>query len=426
MATLRIRLPSFQGLLVLLAGEGLTRLLSFFAVTQLTRRLGDRGWAPVEVALAALQFAALGVEMGFPLLCAREVARDRGAVDRLLPRVVPTQLLAAAALFLAALVADRARLVAPDLGELLPGYAASLFLLPLALPWVFQGRGEMHWVALPQVVRQAVFLVVSVAIVSGVAERARLPWAEAAAVGSAAAVALVAFRRRGRLRLVPRQVVDLHLLREALPIGGSQFLWALRMYLPTLFLWQLVERESVARYGVAHKVMMVLQALLTMYFTNLFPALSRAVHGPRPQLRRLLLQSVAIAAGGMLFLAVAIGARARPLLATCFGPAFHHEEAAECLALLAFVLPVLACRGHARMTLLAMGRSRAELYCSAGGTALLALLVPWLASARGASGAALALLASELAASLATALALRAALRSGSLPRLSEPPEAAP
>ena len=426
MARLRIRVPSFRGLLVLVTGEGLTRLLSFLAVSLLTRRLGDRGWAPVEVSLAALQFGALFVEMGFPLLGAREVARDPAAAGRLLPRVLPTQLAIAAALALGALAAARAGLVDAEVGELLPGYGASLLLLPFVLSWIFQGRGEMVWVAAPQVVRQAVFLVASAALVSGVADRSRLAWAELLAVASAAAVALLALRRRGRLALAPRPAFDPRLLREALPIGGSQFLWALRMYLPTLLLWHLVEREALARYGVAHKIMMVLQALLTMYFTNLFPALSRAVHGPRADLRRLLLQSTAIAAGGTLLLALAVAYRAGPLLGLCFGAVFDHPEAVECLALLAFVIPLLALRGHSRMTLLELGRGRAELACSVAGTLLLALLVTWWGAARGASGAALALLAAEGFATLLTLAALRRALRASSLPHRIDPPEPLP
>jgi O-antigen/teichoic acid export membrane protein len=425
MTTLRERGPTFRGLFVLLGGEGVTRLLSFFAISQLTRRLGDRGWAPVEVALASASFAALAVEMGFPLLGTREVARDRGAVERLLPRILPTQLAVAATLFVAALLAARFHWVDADLGELLPGYAASLLALPFLLPWVFQGRGQMHWVAIPQVVRQAVFLLASWTLVRGLADRPKLPWAEILALATAAAVALALFAQRGRLRLEPRGAFDRDLLREALPIGGSQFLWALRMYLPTLLLWHFVARESVARYGVAHKLMMVLQALLTMYFTNLFPALSRCVRGPRADLSRLLLRSGALATGGTLLVALFASFEAHALLGFCFGPVFRHEEAADCLRLLAFVLPVLALRGHARMTLLALGQARTELRCSIAGTILLAALVPWWSLRFGASGAALAMLVSEGFATLLTFLLLRSALRSSAQPGPIDAPGAA-
>jgi O-antigen/teichoic acid export membrane protein len=259
--------------------------------------------------------------------------------------------------------------------------------------------------------------------VRSVADRAKLPWAELAAVGAAAAVALVAFVRRAPVRLLRRAPFDLHLLREALPIGGSQFLWALRMYLPTLLLWNFASKESVGRYDVAHKVMMVMQALLTMYFTNLFPGLSRAVQGPRPELRRLLAQSTAIAVGGTLLLSIALAYRAQPLLGMLFGPGFLHPEAAECLARLVFVLPVLAFRGHARMTLLALGRARTELFCSLAGTTLLAALTPWWAATRGASGAALAMLVAEGFATVLTALALRRALRAEGRPHPVPPLE---
>ncbi len=409
-----IRLPPFRGLAVLGTGEALTRLLSFVAIARLTRVLGDRGFMPVEVALAALNLAVYTVEMGFPLYCAREVARDPQAVARLLPRVLPTQLAVAAALVVGAFVAARAKLVDPELGELLPGYAASLLLIPFALPWVFQGRGEMRWVALPQVVRQSTFLVATLALVGGVPQRARLPWAEILAVGAGSAVALGAFLRRGRLTLAPRHAFDRHLLREALPMGGAQFLWVVRMYLPTLLLCHFVAKESVARYGVAHRVMMVLQGLLTVYFTNFVPTLSRAVLGPRPLLLKLLRRSLLLVAGGTLLLVLAIVARAETVLGLLFGDVFRHPEAAACLVPLAFLIPVLACRGHAQFTLLTLGRARREALCSVVGALLLVALIPWWATARGASGAALGVLVSESVSMVLAFALLRPSLRTRS------------
>jgi O-antigen/teichoic acid export membrane protein len=183
------------------------------------------------------------------------------------------------------------------------------------------------------------------------------------------------------------------------------------MYLPTVMLSLWVEAAAVARYDAAHRLIMVGQALLAMYFTNLYPALARAVLGSRERLRALLRHSTAIAAGGLLVVALAFAVEGRALLPRLFGDDFAHPASADCLALLAFVLPVLACRGHARLTLLALGEARRELLCSIAGTVALPLLLWWAVPGAGVVGAARALLLAELLGAAVTIGTCRLALR---------------
>ncbi|MBM4013830.1 MAG: hypothetical protein FJ293_02560 [Planctomycetes bacterium] len=408
-----------RGLLLLLCGEGFQRVLSFFAIAGLAVRLDRRDYAALEVTLSTLLFATLVVELGLPLLGAREVARDPGCERRLAAPILRLQFCAAALLVAAAWLGRASGLLAPRLASLLAPYATSLLLLPLLLPWAFQGRQAMEWVAAPGVVRQGVFLLLTALLVRDSGDLARLPWLEVAAVAAAAGLAQWAWRRASPpgLRLVPAEgessVGAGALLREAAPMGASQLLWVLRMFLATLVLWALVAAEEVADYAAAHRVMMVLQAVLSLYFANLYPALSRAVLGPPARLRTLLLQSVAIAGSGALLLALAAAVKAEGILLLIYrGNDLCNPVAAECLRWLVLVLPLLAVRGHARMTLLAFGRGRLELLVSLAGTVVLAVLIPWWTAARGVPGAAQALLAAEAVGLALTLLALLAAWRS--------------
>jgi O-antigen/teichoic acid export membrane protein len=158
--------------------------------------------------------------------------------------------------------------------------------------------------------------------------------------------------------------------------------------------------------------MMVLQAILSLYFANLYPGLSRAAVGEPARLRRLLLQSVALAGVGALLLALAAAVKAEPLLWLIYrGNELCNATSAECLRWLVLVLPLLALRGHARMTLLAFGRGRLELLASLAGTAALALLIPWWTVRCGVAGAAQALLAAEALGLVLTVGALAVAWR---------------
>lgn len=420
---------TLRGLLVLLTGEGMQRALSFFAVWGLANRLPRADYAALEVTLSIVMFAALLVELGLPLLAAREVARDPAAERRLAGPVLRLQWTMAGLLAAGAWLAAALGAFDPPLARLLPGYATSLLLLPLLVPWAFQGRGAMEWVAVPGVVRQATFLGLTLLLVREGGDLGRLPWIEVAAIGAAALLAQRVWRRTAAtassLRLVPAAGELSHapfaLLREAAPMGASQFLWVLRMFLATLLLWRLVPKESVANYAAAHRVMMVLQAVLTVYFTNLYPGLSVAARGPARALRRLLAKSVALAAGGTLALALAAAVKADALLLAIYrGGELCNVESAECLRWLVLVLPLLAVRGHARMTLLAFGRGPLELAASTAGTLLLAALIPWWTAARGIVGAAQALLTAEAVGAALTLAALLLAWRARPLGRGDE------
>lgn len=390
-------LPPIGSLVTLLSGEAASRALSFVAIAVLTRRLGPLGWAPVAVALTALQFGTLFVESGLRLYGAREVARDRANGVRLVGPIVTAQLLLVLPVLAGALVIWGFGLTAPDLAQLLPGYAVSLLLLPLAVPWLFQGYGEMQWVALPQVVRFAVFLVLSVLLVTSPARMGLLPWLETASMTGAAAVAFIILRRRHGIvpRPAPIRAIDRELVSESTPMAGTQMLWVVRMYLPTLLLWQLASKEDVAQFDVSLRVLMVLQAFLTMYFVNLYTPLSQAAHSAPSRFRSLLVTSTMFAGVLAVVGAVALNAAPGRLLGALFGGSYDTPAAAASLGLLGFVLPVLTIRGHAMFALIALGRQRVEMLCSlVGGILLAVLLLSWVPRA-GAGGAALAMLCSE-------------------------------
>lgn len=410
-----------RGLLVLLSGEGVSRFLSFIAIALLARRLGDTGWAPVAVALTISQFGALLIEAGMRLYGAREVARDSHAAARLAPSILATQLVIAAALVLLAIVAVAGGAIRPELAQLLPGYAIALLALPLFVPWIFQGLNQMEWVAVPQVLRYGVFLALAAALVTGPDRVTLLPWIEVASMLAGATLALWAVRRLG-VRFQRRPGFDASILRESTPIAASQLLWVVRMYLPILVLWKLTADQSVARFDLSHRVLMVLQAFLTMYLTNLFTPLSREAVRPGARFARLLLGSTALAAVGAFVVAAILAEWSGWVLGVLYGEVFAHPEAVTSLTLLGFVFPVLVIRGHAHYALVALGRQRLEFLCSLAGTALLiVLLLKWVPQ-RVAVGAAQAILVSELTGLVLTWLALAWAARTAGAHRPSEAP----
>ena len=400
-------LPPFRGLSVLVVGELLARVLSFLAFTVITRRLGPDAFGPVAVSLACLQVATLLVESGLPLIGAREVARDRLRAPGLLAEILTIQWRVALGLVFASFVALLSGVISGPLGALVPAYALTLLLLPPAARWLFQGLDEMRWIAWPQVTRYAAFLVLTMAWVKGPDDWRRLPWLELASLALSTSLCVIVLRAKGLSLSSPRERTP-GLLSEAVLVGTTQLAWVVRMYLPTLILWSTVTVADVGRFDVAHRVFIVLQGLLDMYFVNVYPTLARATAAPRPELRALLSHSLLLTAGATL-VAVLVGVpSARWTLGLLFGSSFAGPESVASLRWLLCALPVVAWRAHSRLVLIALRRPGFEVCASVLGIVVVATLSLAWAGRYGIAGAAAAILASEvLAAAVGTWLALK-------------------
>ena len=401
---------------VLLSGELLSRGLTFVAFARLARLLEPASYGQVEVALAAVMFATLVVDLGLSTLGTRDIAARRADVPRLIRQVVSAQLLLAIVVYpLLALLLIGCRVDA-SLTQLLLGFAVSIFGLPFLLYWVFQGRNHMTPVAVLQVLRQSVFVAMTFIVVRAPAHLFRLPWAEILAVAVAAAGYVALLRRSGESpRVNLRAGCDLQLLREGLPIGGSQLVWASRMYLPIILLAACSGQAVIGFFGAAHRMVMVGQTLLTVYFATLFPVMSEASFRSADALAALLRRSMRWVLWPMVALAAMTTVAAPPVMRLVFGSQF--AQASTTLAVLVWVLPMLAWRRHHRNALIALNHQGEELACSLFGLAVLVWLTLQLGSRYGAVGGAWAMVISELAGAVVTWWRLKRHLPAYRLPQ---------
>ncbi len=385
-----------RDLAVLATGEAVTRAATFIAFVHLARVLGPAEFGLVEVTLAVMMLLTRVAGLGLGEVGTREVARHPDTARGVVGRVVSAQLTVAVAVYglLAAVVLG---LVRGPLSTLLLGYGVTLVGGPFLLLWVFQGRGEMSLVAVLQGLRWSTFATLALLLVRAPGQVARLPPAEILAVALTGTVALLFLRRcEGRLG-VSFFRYDRRLLREGAPIGASQVLWALRMYLPIVILGGLAGDVAVGLFGTAHRVFMVSQAILGVYLTSVFPRLSRL---SGKALSEFLERSVHVAVWPSLALAAVVTLAAPTIIDVVFGAQYAHQASPAVLAVLIWVLPLLACREQMRSALIAIGRQDDEALCSVLGlTVLLVLAVP-LCRAQGAVGVARAMVISEMLAAV--------------------------
>lgn len=389
--------PLARNYVLLTSGEFVSKALALAAFMHLGRVLGPHRYGGLEFTLAAMVFFTLPVELGLSDYGAREIARGRQSQSALLGEVASLRLLLAAASFSVLLVFVSALPRSGEIKSLFVFYGLSLFGAPSVFQWFFQGGDRMHLVAVVSMVRQGIFTATVFVLVRRAGPLNRIGMAECFSMLAAGGVCLYILKRRlglpfPRLTLRPSRLIG-H-LREALPIGLAQLAWAFQWYFATVLLGFLAPGEPVGWFGASHRVLMSLHTFVWLYFINLLPSISRTASEPRPELRRLVRRSLAIASWGSVFAAVAVTAFAPVLIRLVYGKRFAGAESV--LMLLAWMLPVAMIGGHYRYILIGYGRRRLlmqsmTISAVAAGVAAAALIPRY-----GSKGAAMALLSGGL------------------------------
>jgi O-antigen/teichoic acid export membrane protein len=390
-----LTVPLFKNFISLAGAEALSKLVTFAAFAYLARVLGPAGFGHIEWAGAILMCASLIVDQGFSAYGAREIAKDPERTGTLVSEVVSLRFLLAAAGYSAIAIFAFSVVDDKSVRELLLVYGLSLWLLPLLLQWVFQGHDRMTTAALTQAVRQFVFAAGIFAFVRSTENLLLVGVAEIAGVASAAAFSIWMYRRYfGAERLI-RPIISGRLLREGVPIGISQMFWVVKMFGATLIVGLLGSAEETGYFAGAMRILVALHTFVFLYYFNLLPSLSRGwAEGPE-KFGRLVASSMRI----VLFVSVPatiVWIFAAPAAMTvAYGTDF--SRGAGALQWFAGVCLAAAISGHYRFGLIAAGLQTKEMWISALGAVLAAILIPIGYWNGGITGAAAAMCIGEVA-----------------------------
>ena len=392
----------FGNLATLGIGEVACRVATLVAFVHLARTLTPVGYGQVELTLAILMILTLVVDQGLGTFGTREVARDPRMAGRYTSRIILLQLAVA---FLVLGGTALVCLFSPldrTLKLLLIGYGASLLAFPFHLQWLFQGLRQMRRVTLPQVVRWGLFMALVFVLVRQPKDILVIPLSEIIAVTVGAGMYVFYLSRLQRERAVGSgQLSTVSLVKESLPIGGSNLIWAMRMYLPTVLVGTLATQASVGYFGTAHRVLMAFQTFVNVYFVNLLPLVTEKMHRAPGQVGDLIRRSAILTGTACLLMALVVTTSARSVIGLIFGDVYARSQSPVLLSVVIWVIPIFVLRNHARSALIAMGRQRIEMICSLVGLVGLVSGGSLLTAFYGAAGAAWAMIGSEI---LATSL----------------------
>lgn len=353
---------SFRPILSLAAGDLVGKSLHFLAFVYLARTLGVGSYGVLEFALSALTYVLYLADGGLEAWATRETARTE-QIRSLVGRVLPLRALLSLIAFGVLAVCLPLLPPYPSLDPLLLLFGLTLLPQALNLRWVFMGREKMARVAMGQLVSQAVFAILVVALVRN---PAGLLLVAGARLAGDAAMALYFARRfavtHGGLRLPFSIEAPGRVLRPALTIGVSRGLGLLMYNFDSLLLGFLAGAAEVGLYGVAYKPVTVALALPATWFVGLFPLLSRSWAEGTEAFGRVVRRSLGWSAAIALPIGVGGTFLASPIIRFLFGPAYI--DAAPALQLLSWSAVLVVLRGTHRWALQAAGLLRVDLLCA--------------------------------------------------------------
>ena len=389
-----VRTPLVKNFLFLAVGEFASKIFGFLAFAYLARVLGPREFGQLEFALALIFFFTLLVDCGLGPYGAREIARDESAVGRLTTHILFVRCLLGVFAF-AILIIFLAFLDKPwSVEKLILLYGLTLLAQPGLLPWVFQGRDLMGYVALASVIRWSFFAVGVLIFVRNPETMWIVPIVEGAAILCVSIYYFFAYSKHfGSLGKRIDYRYAFSVLRQALPIGGSELVWALKVYFATVLLGIYINGPEVGWFGAAHRLVISLHAFVWLYFFNLLPSISRSSRGTFDSLQRLMRGSLQITSWLGVFVAVIGTVLAKPVLTLVYGS--QYEPAVAALQVLIWLIPLALVSGHFRYTLIAYDRQGLEFLTAALGGALNVILNLTLNATYGIVGAAMSIVAAE-------------------------------
>jgi O-antigen/teichoic acid export membrane protein len=375
-------------------GEFASKVCGFVAFAYLARVLGPQEFGQLEFALALIFFLTLVVDCGLGSYGAKEVARDQSVVGHLTTHILLVRSLLGVFAFIILVVL----LVFLDkpwpVEKVILLYGLTLLVQPGLLPWVFQGNDRMGYVAFGSAMRWLFFAAGVLLFVRNADNTWIVPVIEVTALFCVVVYYVFVFKYN--FRSLGRRIdvrYALSIFRQALPIGASELVWALKIYFATVLLGTLIYGPEVGWFGAAHRLVISLHAFVWLYFFNLLPSISRGSRGTLDALHRLMRGSLQITGWLGVFIAVVGMALAKPLLTIVFGA--QYEPAVAAFQLLIWLIPLALVSGHFRYTLIAYDKQGLEFFTAACGGALnvvlnLALIAPY-----GIVGAAASLVAAE-------------------------------
>jgi O-antigen/teichoic acid export membrane protein len=384
----------FKNYSFLASSYAASRLLTFFSLVYIARRLGVQPFGQVNFALAIFTYSTLLTHLGLMTFGTREVARHPGQMVRQVTGILSLRMALTMASFLLLLVFTYLVTLDRQLKILIILFGLSLFPTAALMDWAFKGVERMNVVGAIEIVRAVPYLALILFWVKQPSHVLRIPIFFFLSTALAALLGLALFRRDyGSLRPQVEPAFWKRAMRESLPLGFAFMLLQVYYLTDTVVLGFLRGPVFVGWYSAAYKSVAFVLVMGGLFFETTFPVISRHYKQASERLPWLLNSS--LRATVLLAIPMAVGGTilAGPFLTTLYGPDYRAATIAFQLLIWAVAIELIGMNwGYA---LMACDRSTAYMKAVGFGAVLSVVLNLALIPKLGLMGAGLARLTSS-------------------------------
>jgi O-antigen/teichoic acid export membrane protein len=376
--------------------EVLIRFMGLATAIYLARVLTPTAYGSLGVGLAIITILTTLVQSGTASRAIRLTALDPASIPETYSQIIGFRLFSATILITILIVS------APVISEVFSVPATLLILCSfmlvrpaLTVKWAFHGLDIMHFTAIAGIAEKSMIFVGLLLLVRG--GEYDLLWVPALEVVAALLMLWWLYKRLRRIHPILKiqlRIVDWpEIIREALPLGIAAMLGSVFLHSAILLLAWLDSAATAANFLVAQKIMLTMGILLFVINRAAFPSTSRLVANDRSKALNLLANLLRYYLVIIIPLVLILGLYADDVIVLLFGSAY--AGSGTVLVFLLAALPFLAFSHSLQLLLRALPRPRAVLAGQGIRTMSLLVLAMILIPRFAATGAAVAVVASE-------------------------------
>ena len=357
---------------VLVAGDLGSRIMAFYAMVHIARVLGKDLFGILGFAAAFTAYFEIIARQGLDLWGIQEVAREPSAAKHHADTLIGLRLATSTIAFgLMSLIAWQ--LLKPIELKMLVILSGLMFFTAAVSPqWVFQAKEEMKFAAAARILSTLIFAILVLSLLGSAGQILYVPIFQFCSEAVAVIWLLLVFARRYGF---PRPSFDFRtwgqILRLSVQTAVEGVFGVLLFNFDMLMLGFWRPAHEVGEYSAAYKFINFFSSFAFLYGATLLPLIARNRGNPAvlrqvsgTSLKYTLLLVMPFAAGGTFL--------ARDTMDLIFGSQF--AASAGALAILIWVIPMVACRVVFRNTLLSHGLQRDLLWCAGCAAAINACL----------------------------------------------------
>ena len=278
------------------------RLIGFFTVAYLARKLGTGEFGVINIGFTVLSYAVMASAGGLATFGAREVAK--GSTD-VVNTILSLRLVTSCAAYLIVAVIAFTAISDPLLTNVILIACIALFANALLLEWFFQGREAMGMIGVGRLISAAIYFLLVIILVHGPQDVLWVAVAAAAGDTVSSIVSLVVYRKRYDTPFRFQIRGGIGMFRQSFRIGLGSILGHFSLILPPIVIGIALSSSDAGIYSAAQKLVFFLLVIDRVLGTLLLPAAARFISASTEKLAANL--SFALRWAFILALPVALG-----------------------------------------------------------------------------------------------------------------------